>query len=129
MTVLNDVLLAVIALSQDYSTLGKITIGALPADESVVMVYSTGAPAATALDKGQAYEMPCVLNGKSRDQKKLSDCLNAIHAALSKRREYPRSDEWQITDVEVIAAPAYLDREDNGQWLYGSSLRIKFYYF
>lgn len=131
MSILNEVLSAVVNMAQSVSPApyAAITVGALPADNGLAMIYSTGAPAATALDKGMAWEMPVVLNGKHTSQEVLSECLNTIHAALTRTKSYPRTDDWQITDIETIAAPAYLDREENSQWLYGSSLRVKFYYF
>ena len=71
--------------------------------------------------------LTAVLNGKHTDEQILSAALGKIHTALSMATEYPAADNYQITDISTINAPGCLGREENEQWLYGSSLRVKFY--
>lgn len=127
MSAFSEILAAVIGLAQATNPYATITVGALPADDGICMTYATGAPSSTFLDKGMAYQRSLVLNAKNTSQQAAQEALDAIHVALTQATTYPSGEAWQITDIETIAAPSYLSREQNSQWLYGSSLRIKFY--
>lgn len=127
MSAFSEILAAVIGLAQATNPYATITVGALPADDGICMTYATGAPSSTFLDKGMAYQLSLVLNAKNTSQQAAQEALDAIHVALTQATTYPSGETWQITDIETVAAPSYLDREQNSQWLYGSSLRIKFY--
>lgn len=127
MSAFTEILTAVIAMVQATNPYATITAGALPADNGICMTYATGAPATTFLDKGMAYQKTLVCNAKNISQQAAQEALDAIHVALTQTKTYPSGESWQITDIETVAAPSYLDREQNSQWLYGSSLRIKFF--
>lgn len=132
MSVINDVLLAVISMAQDAiagaDPFSVITIGALPADDKICCTISGGWPAHTFNDKGSEYELNLVLNGKHHKQQVVSDALNDIHQALTQTKYYPETAAYQITNIETTASPNYIGREENKQYLYGSSLRVRFYY-
>ena len=128
MSVINDVLLAVIDMAQDTDPYADITIGALPADNGICCAISTGAADAPFLDRGCSYELSLVLNGKHYDQQTVSDALNDIHQALTQTKTYPKTDAYQITNIETASGPTYIGREENKQYLYGSSLRVRFYF-
>ena len=66
-------------------------------------------------------------NGKNGDQKTIIRQLDAIHAALTRRKDFPSGEGWQIYAIETVASPRFLGRESNNrfQWLYGSSLLVK----
>lgn len=127
MNAFDEILAAVIAMAQGTNPYAVITAGALPADNGICMTWASGAPAFTFLDKGMAYQRTIVCNGKHTSQQAVSEALSAIHLALTKTKTYPNAPQWQITDIATVSAPAYLSREQNSQWLYGSSLRVKFY--
>lgn len=127
MSTFSEILAAVIEMAQSKSPYATITAGALPADNGICMSYGPGAPSSTFLDKGMAYQRAIVLNAKNASQQAAQEALDAIHVALTQTKAYPRGEAWQITDIETIAAPSYLSREQNSQWLYGSSLRVKFF--
>lgn len=127
MNVFNNVLLSVIQMMQEVELYAPVVIGALPADNGISCTVSTGAPSSVFLEKGMAYQMDVVLNGKHSDQQTVSDTLNNIHLALTKTKRYPNTSDFQITNIESVSLPSYLDREENKQFLYGSSLLIKFY--
>jgi len=127
MSVINDVLIAVIGMMPtEYS---PVTIGAMPADNGIACAIANGAPESTFLTKGMAYQFNLVLNGKHHNQQTVSDALNDIHMVLTQSKTYPSSDDFQITDIDTITSPSYLGREENKQYLYGSSLRVRFFYF
>lgn len=126
MSAFSEIVEAIAGLAQAAAGV-SVTIGALPADNAVCIAPASGAPSSTFLDKGMAYQWTLVCNAKNVDQKAAQEVLNAVHLALTQTKTYPTGDAWQITDIGTVAAPAYIGREQNSQWLYGSSLRVKFF--
>lgn len=126
MSVYDDVLEAVAGLANQVNPYAKVTIGPLPPDSGIAIAWSAG-NLNTFLDKKAAVSMSAVLNAKHSDQRKAADALGNIHTALNRAKAYPQTDSFQITNIETIGAPAYLGREQNRQWLYGSSLEIRFF--
>ena len=129
MSVLNDILLAVIGLAQATDPYATIVVGALPADNGITMTYGAGGVDTTFITKGICYDLDIALNGKHSNAQTVSDALNNIHQALTQATSYPRTENYQITDISTISTPSYLDREQNSQILYGSSLRVKAFIF
>lgn len=128
MSVINNVLLAVVEMMQDTEPYSTITIGAMPADNGIACAIANGNPVATFMPKSMSYELNIVLNGKHANQQTVSDALNDIHQALTMTKQYPASEEWQINNIETVSSPAYIGREETKQYLFGSSLRVRFYY-
>lgn len=126
MSVYNDVLEAVIMMAEETNPYSSIVIGPLPPDDGISISWgATGY--SPFLNKKAAVELVAVLNGKNRDLKKVAEALNTIHTSLSMSKDYPSASNYQITDISTVSAPQYLGREENSQWLYGSSLRVKFF--
>lgn len=126
MSVYTDVLEAVCGLINATNPYSAVTVGALPPFNGISIAWASSSNAPF-WNKYAAVEMSAVLNGKHENQQTVLDGLGAIHTALSMSKEYPSADNFQITDVSTLSAPSYLGREENNQWLYGSSLRVKFY--
>lgn len=126
MSVYDDVLLSVISLAEQAGPYADIVIGPLPPDNGISIAWSTGA-LNTFMDKRAAVSMTAVLNAKHEEQSAASDVLGKLHIYLNMRKDYPSADTFQITNIETNGAPSYLGREQNKQWLYGSSLTVKFY--
>lgn len=126
MSVYSDVLQAVVQLANTLSLYAPVTIGALPPDDGISMAWGSGS-INSFLDKNAAVVMSAVLNAKSADQQTALDALGQIHTFLSRTTSYPQAEDYQITNVETLSAPSYLGREENSQWLYGSSLQVKFF--
>lgn len=126
MSVYTDVLQAVIDLMNSMNPYAPVIIGAMPPDDGISAAWASSAYNPF-FNKLAAVEMTAVLNGKHNDQKTVLDGLGAIHTGLSMRKEYPAAENFQITDISTLGAPSYLGREENKEWLYGSSLRVKFY--
>lgn len=125
MSVYTDVLNAVVGLINDTKPYSKVIIGSLPPQRNFNSLgFSSNNEFFT---KRSAVEMTAVLNGKHEKQKTVADGLGAIHTSLSMRKQYPTADNFQITNISTLSAPTYLGREENKEWLYGSSLRVKFF--
>ena len=127
-SVYNDVLNAVISMvnTMTPSAYADVVVGSLPPNNGISMTWGSGS-LNTFMDKNAAVEMIAVLNGKHTNQQIVSDTLGQIHIFLNMRKDYPADDNFQITNIETISPPCYLGREENNQWLYGSSLAVKFF--
>lgn len=99
--------------------------GSMPPDDGIAMTGQASQDV-TFLDIGSNERMTVVCNGKSASQETVIRQLDAIHRALTRRKDFPQSDGWQIYAIETISSPRLIGREQNpgAQWLYGSSLRI-----
>lgn len=126
MSVYNDVLTAVQGLAAQGAPGELLIIGSMPPDNGISIAWA-GGYLNTFVDKRAAVEMSAVLNAKNTDQEKAAALLSDIHTSLNMRKEYPAAENFQITNIETSSAPSYLGREENDQWLYGSSLTVKFY--
>lgn len=101
-------------------------IGALPTDNGICAMVSSGG-LNTFADKTAAAEITIVVNAKNAIQQTAFDALGQIHSFLNMKKQYPINDSFQITNIETNSAPSYIGREQNKQWLCGSSLLVKFY--
>lgn len=120
----NEVIQAVIDMAQAAAG-AKVVLGSLPPDNGLAMT-GNAASYPIFLDIGSNEEMNVVCNGKNTQQQAVISQLEAIHASLTRRKDFPSTDTWQIYAIETTASPRLIGREQNSQWLYGSSLLIKF---
>lgn len=126
MTVYNDVLQAVIGMMNDTGPYATIVIGSnVPSNG--ICVLPTGAAPSAFFNKQMLTEWVIALNGKNSDQNLVYETLNTIHTSLTMTKTYPSADNFQIYDIETVSSPSLIGRQENDQWIYGSSLRIKFY--
>jgi len=115
---LNDIL----GLLGNVDLYSKVMIGSMPADNGIAMYLSPGAPDIIDLKKNTINEISLVVNAKHENQLICLQALSDIHYYLTVSQNYPGN----ILDIETSTSPNYLDREENGQWLYGSILNVKF---
>jgi hypothetical protein len=120
----NEVIQAVIDMAEAAAGT-KVVLGSLPPDNGLA-VTGNAASYPIFLDIGSNEEMNVVCNGKNTEQAAVIRQLEAIHASLTRRKDFPSTDTWQIYAIETTASPRLIGREQNSQWLYGSSLRVKF---
>ena len=119
----DEILQAVIDMAESAASV-KIVTGSMPPDNGIAM---TGQSASQSifLDIGSDERMSVVCNGKNSDQMAVIRQLDLIHHLLTRRKDFPRGDGWQIYAIETVASPRLIGREANKQWLYGSSLLVK----
>lgn len=125
-SVYSDVLQAVVQLLADAGV--TAVIGALPPNNGFSVAYATGGTDETYLNKNTRASMSVVFNGKNQNQQTLAQAMDRAHGALTRTKQYPMAPAFQITDIRTVNAPNYLGREENSQWLYGSSLEVTFFY-
>lgn len=120
----DEVIQAVIDMAEAAAG-APVVLGSLPPDNGIAMTGQAGQNP-TFLDIGSNETMNVICNGKNVDQHTVVATLNAIHASLTRRKDFPHSNTWQIYAIETTASPRLIGREQNSQWLYGSSLLVKF---
>lgn len=126
MSVYDDVLESVCGLAEASQPYSAIVIGSMPPDDGISIVWSASS-LNEFLNKNAVVTMTAVLNGKHSNQKSVSEALGEIHRVLTRRKAYPEAENFQITNISTVGAPIYIGREANNQWLYGSSLRVRFF--
>lgn len=119
----DEILQAVINMAEQ-ATGETIVVGSMPPDNGIAMT-GQAAPQSIFLDIGANERMSVVCNGKSTDQRAIIQKLDTIHRSLARRKDFPTGDDWQIYAIETVASPRLIGREQNSQWLYGSSLLVK----
>lgn len=122
----DEVLQAVIDMAESAAGV-SIVLGSQPPDSGIAMT-GQAASASIMLDIGSNERMSVLCNGKNANQQTIVNQLDAIHHSLSRRKDFPAGNGWQIYAIETMASPRLLGREQNpqAQWLYGSSLLVKF---
>lgn len=121
----DEILQAVIDMAEEAVGVPIVT-GSNPPQNGLAM---TGTSASTSifLDIGSDERMSVLCNGKNGNQQTIIQQLDTIHANLTRRKDFPSGDGWQIYSIETVASPRLIGRENNErfQWLYGSSLLVK----
>ena len=130
MSVINEVVEAVIGLMNDntLSELKMVTRGALPVGPGIVCEVGPSPIIEMYLDKSTFVPLDLTINGKHPNLKTLSDRINNIHSALTRKRTYPEGEGWQIVDIKTESLPQVIGREENNDWLMASGLTVEFYW-
>ena len=121
----DDLLQAVINMAESAAGVPIVT-GSLPPDNGIAMT-GDAASYPIFLDIGSNERLNVLCNGKNADQQTVIRQLDAIHAALTRRKNFPTGNDWQIYAIETVSSPRLIGREQNpqAQWIYGSSLLVK----
>ena len=117
-------------IDNDVKPYAEVVFGSDPPVNGICMIQGPGAPTDTHLDKGMVYRLPVVLNGKNTNQLTLLSDLTRIHAELTARLKYQdiSTADCQVVDIATTSAPSIIGREQNDQWICGSSLEVSFYW-
>lgn len=118
-----EVLQAVINMAE--LTGVSVVVGSLPPDNGIAMTGSSSSYPIF-LDIGSNESMNVLCNGKNVNQQTVFSQLDAIHQTLTRRKDFPTGNGWQIYAIETQSSPRLIGREQNSQWVYGSSLTVKF---
>lgn len=127
MSVINEVVEAVMDLIDETGAFANITRGALPTGNGLSCEVGPTAPEAVYLDKNTYTPLDLTINGKHSSLRTLQDTMWHIHEHLTRLKQYPEDFKWQIVDITTKTNPQIIDREGNNAWIMASSLNIKFY--
>ena len=108
----------------------KIVYGSDPPIGGICMIQGAGFPVEEHRDTGMLYQLPVVLNGKNVSQETILGYLTAIHAVLTKTTDYSglSTEDVQVINIRTTASPNIIGREQNNQWICGSSFEVSFYW-
>lgn len=117
-------------IDDEVEPFAEVVFGSDPPIDGICMIQSSGYPTDTHLDKGMIYTVPFVLNGKNNSQETLLDDLTRIHEALTRKLDYTdiSTEDCQVVDIATTSTPSIIGREQNSQWICGSSLSVSFYW-
>lgn len=127
MSVINEVIEAVIGLMNATEPFAAVTRGALPTGVGITCEMGPSTPQEVYLDKNSYIPLDLALNGKHPNLQTLSDALNKIHSVLTRATSYPSGESWEIVDISNYTLPQIIGREQNNEWLMASALSVKFY--
>ena len=119
----DEILQAIIKMAQSAAGVPIVT-GSMPPMSGIAMTGDS-APESVFLDIGTNERMSIICNGKNSNQETVIRQLDAIHASLTRRKDFPSGATWQVYAIETVASPRLIGREKNNQWIYGSSLLVK----
>lgn len=107
-----------------------IVYGSDPPENGICMIQAAGAPTEKHFDTGMFYRLSVLLNGKHSNQQTLLDALTQIHTMLTKRNDYNgfSTTDAQVLSIMTTASPQIIGREQNNQWIAGSSFEVSFYW-
>ena len=130
MSFYSDLIDNIAAAAEQTEPYANIVYGSDPPINGICMTPSGVGPLQTHFDKGMVYDLPVVLNGKHKDQQILLDDLTRIHESITRRTSYSdiSTDSCQVVDIATTALPSIIGREQNSQWVCGSSFNVKFYW-
>ena len=128
MTVFSNIIDQLIDMAEVTKPYSQIVIGSTPPLNGLCMIQSANYPDITDLEKGIVVSLNVMLNGKHANQRIVYDTLISIHDELTRRKDYPNNNDYQIVNIATVSYPQLIDREDNKQYIYGSTLQVYFYW-
>lgn len=119
----------IIAMQQMIQNIiGKpVVIGSVPPLEGYAVGMVSGAPIETFRTLTTNESFPVLFNGKSADQGAVAADMEQVHQLLTTSKILPFTGEWQVYAIETTASPSLIGREENRNWVYGSSFRVKYF--
>ena len=104
-----------------------ITRGALGTSDGLACEIAPSTPQEVYYDKNAFIPLTLALNGKHNNLQTLSETMNNIIDTLTRRKEYPSGNGWEIVDITSGNLPRIIGREDNNSWLMAGDLIVKIY--
>lgn len=127
MSAINAAVEAVMDLINGMGLYSSITRGALGTGAGLVCEIAPSVPEAVFMDKNSFIPLDLTINGKHRNLQTLSDTVNQIYDTLTRRKEYPDGNGWEIVDITGGTIPQIIGRDDTNEWLMAFSLIVKLY--
>lgn len=124
---INTAVEAVMDLIDAMDNFAPITRGALGTGAGLACEIAPSMYSEVYYDKNAFIPLTLALNGKHSNLQTLSDTLNNIIDALTRRTAYPSGDGWEIVDITSGNLPRIIGREENNDWLMAGDLIVKIY--
>lgn len=124
---LNLAIEAVITLINSMGNFSTMTRGALGTGNGLCCEVAPSVAQEVYLDKNAYIVLTLAMNGKHTNLQTLSDTMNNIIDTLSRMREYPDGNGWEIVDITSGNFPRIIGREADNSWLMAGDLIVKIY--
>lgn len=106
---------------------GNVVAGSIPPLNGYAVGAVGGSPIETFRPLTSNESLLVLFNGKASNQQLLMQDMEKVHHILTTSKALPYSENWQIYAIETTSAPNLIGREQNKNWIYGSSFRVKFF--
>lgn len=123
-----DIVDAVREMAMTANPYSQIVSGSNPPINGICMIQSPSGAPETYKNKGMLKTMSILINAKNEDQSLVYSTLCLIHRVLTKTWAYPNSGNFQVINIETESEPNLIGRENNNQWIYGSSISVKYFW-
>lgn len=105
----------------------NVVVGSIPPLNGYAVGGVGGSPIEIFRPLTSNENLPVLFNGKSSNQQLLMQNMERVHHILTTSKALPYNENWQIYAIETTSAPSLIGREQNKNWIYGSSFRVKFF--
>ena len=129
MSVADNVVKTVMDLVDGMDTFAPITRGSLGSGIGLVCEVATSTVDGVFLDKNQYIFLDLTFNGKHPNLYTLTTTMNQIQDGLTRMKEYPDGNGWQIVDISHGSPPlpTVIGREQNEGWIMAAGVIVKYY--
>ena len=124
---INAAIEAVMAIINGMGNFSTIRLGALCNDNGLSCEIAPSVVDSVFMDKNTYIPITLAINGKHSNLETLSDTLNNIMDTLTRLKEYPSGDGWEIVDITNGNVLRVIDRENNNMWLMNCDIVVKIY--
>ena len=124
---INAAIEAVMAIINGMGNFSTIRRGALGNDNGLSCEIAPSVVDSVFMDKNTYIPITLAINGKHSNLETLSDTLNNIMDTLTRLKEYPSGDGWEIVDITNGNVLRVIDRENNNMWLMNCDIVVKIY--
>lgn len=125
---MDELIIELIAMIQDagLELSDTIDIGQLPEDGGIRFQFGPGTTNKTWLNKGNESTVVILGLAKNTNQLTALQDLDKICYYVESQKSYPiLTNGIEIVDVMTATRPQWVDKEDNGQYIYSMILNVK----
>ena len=124
---INSAVESVIALINAMNNFATMTRGALGTTIGLSCEVVPSMPSEVYMDKNAYIPVTLALNGKHTDLKTLTDTMNGIADSLTRAKDYPSGNGWEIVDITNGSISRVIGRDEHNLWLVACDLIVNLY--
>jgi hypothetical protein len=128
-SVADEVIAAVMDMVDSYELFSPIKRGALGTAEGISCETAAPSVETVFLDKNAYIFADLTFNAKSANLETLSDHLGEVTDRLTREKEYPFGNGWEIVDITHGAPPIpkVIGRSEENMWIMVCAVVVKYY--
>lgn len=118
---------SVVTLINAMDNFATMTRGALGTGNGLTCEIAPSVYSEVYHDKNALIQLTLAMNGKHSNLQTLTNTLNNITDTLTRRKEYPSGDGWEVVDITSGNLPRVIGREPDNSWLMNGDIVLKIY--